>query len=196
MMKFRPVYRLLILLLLLPVVSCAHVISRELREQADPAVTVGQVMRSPEGYKGKNVLWGGEIVKTANQEDGSSVVEVVQKPLDWGEEPKDTAASEGRFLIRVGNFLDPYTYRQGRKITAAGEVQGIATGPLNGIEYRYPLIAGKQVYIWPIYPYGGYYYGTPYGYPFGAYYSPFFYRPYYFRPFRGGHFHGGGRRGR
>ena len=174
--------RLHILLLLFPVLlmmGCAHVISKDLRGKADPSLTFGQVHQNPNAYKGKLVVWGGEIVQTENQKDGTTQIEVFQKPLGWRGEPKDTGYSEGRFLMLAEKYLDPYLFRRGRKITVAGEIQGEKIKLLGEMDYRYPVVSSKQIYLWPVYyypPYPYYYYYDPWwGYPywwggFGFYY--------------------------
>jgi outer membrane lipoprotein len=150
---------LLVLISFLFAAGCAHVISRNLRDQVNPLLTFRQVRQNPNEYKGKIVLWGGEIIRTINQKDGSTLIEVLQRPLDRGEEPDRSWASEGRFLVLENSFLDPYIYRTGRKITVAGEIEGERTQPLGEMDYRYPLLLGKEIYVWK-----DYYYRYPYDY--------------------------------
>jgi outer membrane lipoprotein len=170
-------FQLLFLIIFLS--GCAHVISKDLRGKADPSLTFGQVHQNPNAYKGKLVVWGGEIVQTENLKDGTTQIEVFQKPLGWRGEPKDTGYSEGRFLILTEQYLDPYLFRRGRKITVAGEIQGEKIKPLGEMDYRYPVVSSKQIYLWPVYyypPYPYYHYYDPWwGYPywwgrFGFYY--------------------------
>jgi outer membrane lipoprotein len=135
--------------------GCAP-ISKELRAEADQTLTFQQVFENPEAYKGKMVIWGGEIIRTLNQKDKTTLIEVLQKPLGWRGEPKRTDASGGRFLVLVEAFLDPHTYGKGRAITVAGEILGEKIRPLGEIEYRYPLLVSKQIHLWwehyPRYP--------------------------------------------
>jgi len=102
-----------ILLLLLPLFlsGCAHVISKDLRNTADLSLTLAHVRQNPEAYKGKTVVWGGEIIRTENQSDGMTLIEVFQRPLNFRGGPKETVASEGRFLALVDKYLDPYLFR-------------------------------------------------------------------------------------
>jgi outer membrane lipoprotein len=186
-MKIRFQWFLLFLLVFL-FSGCAHVISRDLRAKSDPSLTLAQVHQNPEASKGKWVVWGGEIIETVNQKDETTLIEVFQSPLDWMGEPKNTTYSEGRFLVLTDNYLDPYVFREGKKITVAGEITGEKTKLLGEMEYRYPLLLGKQLYLWPeyysrLYPY--YYYGPRWVYPswgwgFGFNYF-LFPRHYYYR---------------
>jgi outer membrane lipoprotein len=177
-MKNRFLWMLFLsLILLLP--GCAHVIKKDLRTQSDPSLTLAQVRQNPDAFKGKMVVWGGEIIETVNQQDGTTQIEVFQKPLGWRGQPRDTTYSEGRFLVLADYYLDPYVYRAGRKITVAGDIQGEKIKPLGQMDYRYPLLLSKQIYFWPEYYYRPYPYayydpwwwGYPYwGWSFGVHY--------------------------
>ena len=172
-----------LLILFLPVLllsGCAPVISKGLREQAAKTLTFEEVFQNPEAYKGEIVIWGGEIVKTTNQKDRMTLLEIVQRPLDWQEEPESAGSSEGRFLVLVEKVLDPHIYRNGRLITVAGQILGEKTQLLGEMEYRYPLLLSKQTYLWRTYPYY-------YPYPYYPYYPWGYYYPYY--RWRWGYYH-------
>ncbi len=160
---------LILLLSIFSLSGCAHVISKDLRAKSDPSLTLSQVRNNPEAFKGKMVVWGGEIIETLNLKEGTTQVEVFQRSLGWRGEPKETAISEGRFLILSDQYLDPYLFRKGRKITVAGEILGEKTKAIGEMDYRYPLISSKQIYLWPEY----YYYPYPY------YYDPWWPYPYW-----------------
>ncbi len=140
-------------------------ISRQLRSEVDKTLTFQQVFQNPEAYKGKIVIWGGEVVETINQKDGTTLIVVLQRPLDWTEEPT-FKRSEGRFIVLVSGYVDPYIFRRGRRITVAGEIQGRKVMRLGDLEYPYPLLQNKQIYLWGEY----YYYPAPYPYPYYPYY--------------------------
>ena len=165
-MKSRLKWFLLLSLILLS--GCAHVISKDLRTKSDLFLTLSQVRQNPKTFKGKWVVWGGEIIETVNQKEGATQIEVFQRPLGWRGEPKETTASEGRFLILADQYLDPYVFRRGKKITVAGEMIGEKIKPLGEMDYRYPLVSSKEIYLWPEYDYQPYpYYGPGWGYPYG-----------------------------
>lgn len=162
-----------LLILLLFLFGCAHVISKELRTRSEPSLTLGQVRQNLEAFKGKMVLWGGEIIETTNLKDASTQIEVFQMPLGWRGEPKAKAFSEGRFLVLTDRTLDPHLYRKGRKVTVAGEILGEKMKPLGEMEYRYPLLLAKEIHLWPEYA------SSPYPYydydPWWYYYGPRWY---------------------
>ena len=127
--------------------SCATAISKDQLQTVDPAITFPALLKNPEGFKGKNVLLGGQIVNTQVKE-GETWVEVLQKPLDWQQQPKDTDESLGRFLIRFSDFRDPAIYAAGRKITVLGEVLGRKVLPLKELEYSYPVLVPRESHLW------------------------------------------------
>ena len=182
-MKFKD-SGILLLLFLLFLSGCSHVISKDLRNTANLSLTLAQVKERPEAYKSKTVVWGGEIIQTENQKDGTTLIEVFQRPLSSRGEPKETVASEGRFLALVDKYLDPYLFRRGKKITVAGEIRGEKIRPLGEMDYRYPLLLAKEMHLWEYYYYPYYYphsYYDPwwfgYPYPYGWRFN--FYYPYY-----------------
>ena len=181
-MKFFPLF-----FLALFISGCAHVISKDLRSHSDLSLTLKQVYQNTNAYKGKSVVWGGEIIETVNQKDGTTQIEVFQRPLGWRGELKETLASEGRFLILADKYLDPYIFRRGRKITVAGEIQEEKIKPLGEMDYRYPLLLSKQIHLWeeyyyyPVYYYPYYYYDPWWGYPYGWWGFGYYYRHHHHR---------------
>jgi outer membrane lipoprotein len=163
--------------------GCGHVISQDLRLRADPRVTFAAVYKNPEAFTGSFVIWGGEIVGATNPADGTTSIEVFQRPLSFSEQPDVMQPSEGRFVVATEQYVDTYPLKEGRRITVAGEVAGAVTRPLGDMEYRYPLVAGKELYLWPEYycpqdypPFNAYFRGPfgpwppyPYWYPYGLY---------------------------
>ncbi len=128
--------------------GCAHVISKEVLKEVDKNATFAQVARDPDAYKGKTVLFGGAIIETKNLADNSRIV-VLQHPLDSRDRPAAGDVSEGRFIVIASGFFDPAIYSPGRKITVAGKVVGKEKRPLGEIEYTYPLIEKRELYLWP-----------------------------------------------
>ena len=161
---------LLLVLLVVSISGCGHVISKEIRKDSNPSLALRQVSQNPNAYQGKKVIWGGAIINIFQQEGGASQIEVYQRPLGWRGAPMDTAPSEGRFLVLADQYLDPYLYQGGKKVTVAGELTGETIKPLGEMDYRYPLLSSKQIHVWSEYHY--------YRYPYD-YYDPWLYGPYY-----------------
>ncbi len=173
------------------VVGCAYgtrAIPEDLKVQITPGVTFREVIRNPGFSIGKTVLWGGTIFKTTVNE-GGTVLEVLQKPLDHRDRPLRTDESGGRFLvIRIDAFLDPAIYREGREVTVFGEITEERRLPVGEMIYAYPYLVASYIHLWRKRPlpgerYAGIPYGYPYLYPYGPY-PPYYYpHPYGFRPF-------------
>ena len=141
--------------------GCAPVISKQLREQVAKELTLSVVLKDPEAYKGKTVLWSGVIISSVNLKEGT-MIEVLQKPADMQGKPKDVDESQGRFLALYLGYLDVAIYNGGRKVTVAGEVQGKKIQRLGEIEYTYPLISAKEIHLWPVEKEERIYYPCPY----------------------------------
>jgi len=157
--------------------GCAHVISQESRALVDPAITFSSLRAAPDAHAGKYVLLGGVIAGVQNEKDGSRL-EVVQTPLDSDDLPEETShSSGGRFLALSPSFLDPMVYKQGRRVTLVGQVEGKRDLPIDQVQYTYPVVLIREIHVWkkseietPYYPPPGYYYdpfwwGPPYAYP-------------------------------
>lgn len=141
-----PLFVTMVAMLLL--VGCAHVISKQVLNEVDKNATFAQVAKDPDAYKGKTVLFGGAIIETKNLAD-KTVITVLQHPLGSRGQPAAGDVSEGRFIVTTPGFIDPAIYSQGRKITVAGRVVGKEKRPLGEIEYTYPVIEKRELYLWP-----------------------------------------------
>jgi outer membrane lipoprotein len=133
-------------MILVLVSGCVNVISRGVLHEVDREITFSALMKSPNAYQGRVALLGGIIVNTINKQEGT-LLEVYQTRLDRGR-PVDTDRSEGRFLALYQGYLDSEIYKQGRKVTLAGTVQGEKVQQLGEIEYHYPYLIIKEIYLW------------------------------------------------
>ena len=152
-------YSYFLLILFILISGCAHVISNDLRAKVDQSINFNEVFQNPNAYKGKIVLWGGEIIQTLPQKDGTTLIEVLQWPLGWRGEPKRTVSFHGKFLVLVKEHLDPSLYQIRERITVAGEILGEMQGDkiehLTERAYRYPILLSQQLHLWKdsYYPY-------------------------------------------
>ena len=134
--------------LLLSVCGCTSVISEGLRREVSEEITFGQVMENPDAHKGKVIILSGIILDAKNVKEGT-LMEILQKPARDNGRPKDDDSTEGRFLGLHPGFLDVAVYGYGREVTIGGEVTGKKSLPLGEIEYTYPVISIKEIYLWP-----------------------------------------------
>ena len=177
-MKIQPLIKLLLLGPLLALVAgCAtYPISKNLRVQAR-RVTFTQAIQNPGAVRGTTVIWGGRIVRTANNTNGAAIY-VMMLPLNSDEWPEPRAGSPGRFIARSPQFLDPDLLARGRLVTIAGTLNGVESGRVQQAPYTYPVLNVEEVHIWRRvrHPYGGWFYPNVYsgwGYPggYGAYWG-------------------------
>ena len=139
---------LFFMIMVLLMVGCASVISEKTMEEVDRNVKFDQLLKNPDDYIGKTVLFGGSVIKTENL-SGKTIIFVLQRPLEFRNKPTSKDISKGRFIITIPGFLDPEIYKAGRKVTVAGSVTGKDVRQLNKIDYTYPVIAKKEIYLWP-----------------------------------------------
>jgi len=167
--------RSIILLVILLVTGCAPVISKPLREQVDKTLAFRHVFKDPEAHKGSVVVWAGVIIESKNTKEGT-LIEILQRPADFFGAPEESDRTEGRFLALYSSYLDIAVYSKGREVTVGGEVEGKRVMPLGEIQYSYPLVHAKEIYLWPdmskerLAPY-------PYPYSPWGWYDPFW-RPW------------------
>jgi outer membrane lipoprotein len=124
------------------------VISREVLKEVDQSIRFEELLKNPQAYRGRTVLLGGSIIETQNLPEKTLIV-VLQRSLGFRKEPAADGGSKGRFIVSVPGFLDPAIYRPRRRVTVVGSVSGEEVRPLGEIEYTYPIITKRELYIWP-----------------------------------------------
>ncbi len=139
--------KIFILCLLLLTSACAPVISQKTMSGVDKSISFAALHKNPDVYKGKIVIFGGQIIATTVKAD-ETWIEVLQRPLNYRQKPLDTDQSSGRFLVRFQGFLDPSIYAYGRKLTVAGKVEGKIVRPLKEFNYTYPVLIAEEHYLW------------------------------------------------
>src|SRR5215475_14153690 len=127
--------------------GCIAVMSAQVRQQADRTLAFGQLYATPEAYTGRTVILGGYIVRIWNV-PGVTFLDVLQRPLDADDRPILAQQSEGRFIIRCAQYLDPLTYSAGRMVTVAGRILGTYTDTEGERDIAYPLLASVELYLW------------------------------------------------
>ena len=159
--KMKTYFSFLVSIIILTI-SCSP-FSKEVMRQVDEIKPFREIKKAPELYLNKTVLWGGVIIETMSKKD-EALIKVIQTELDMGKRPHDLDISGGRFLVRYPGFLDPAIYEKGREITVVGKIVGKELIPLGEVQYTYPVILSKEIYLWskpspfiPIFPPSWYY---------------------------------------
>jgi outer membrane lipoprotein len=140
-------FQLVFVFILGGLLGCQAAVSSEIRAQVDETLTFEQVFSNPEQYRGKLILWGGEIIGTRNTQEGA-MVEVLERPLGADERPGPGELPRGRFLVAHKGFLDPAVYSRGREITVVGAVIGKRLQTLDETEYTYPVVEDRELVLW------------------------------------------------
>ncbi len=123
------------------------------------------------------VRWGGDVVKVSNFND-HTLIEIIYRPLDSSSAPRTTGQSDGRFLARINQFIDPENAKPGRRITVRGVLGDWRTDKIGEFDYQYPLVSVEEYKIWPKQKPRPPRYRDPYwGYPY--WYDPFWGYPFY-----------------
>lgn len=134
--------------------SSQRIVPESMEPLVDRTVSFRDLLASPESYHGRVLVLGGEVLKAKQLRD-STQIELLQLPLEDGEEPSlDRQQSQGRFLASQQEFLDPATVAEGTRVTIVGEVSGAKTDRLDDVKYRYPTLIVKHLYAWPVQSYG------------------------------------------
>ncbi len=128
--------------------GCTYAISPDLARQADKTISFESLERDPESYKGKLVILGGIITQTTPLKQGT-LIEVLQKPLDYWGKPQRTDLTGGKFLVHYTSYLDPLIYAPEREITVAAEIEGLRSKALGDVEYSYPVVLSRELKLWP-----------------------------------------------
>lgn len=128
-------------------IAACSPISKELKRDVNPAVTMAQLVQNPEKFRGETVLLGGRIINS-NVKKNETVLEILHFPLDYQDRPDPSIQSEGRFLVTYDRYLDPAIFAAGRAVTVVGRVAGVQTGYIGPVEYAYPVVAGRTIHLW------------------------------------------------
>lgn len=135
---------ILLPLLVVLLQGCSYAVSRDLVKKADRTIPFEALIADPDAYARKIVILGGVIVLTRNLKKGT-LIEVIQKELDYWGEPKRTEKTGGRFLVFHQGTLDPLVFTPGRELTVAGEVAGAKLDNLVQNPAGYPIIVVKEL---------------------------------------------------
>jgi starvation-inducible outer membrane lipoprotein len=181
-------YRFIIpaVLVSLVLICCAPVLRKDVMDLSTRDVSLADIRRDPDTYKGQIFTFGGIIVSTTITAEGS-LVEALYVRVDSRGYFDKISSSDGRFLAlfpQESGFLDPMIFRSKREITLAAEFIGMRIGTIDETEYPYPFFIIVDLYLWEersAYSYPPPYYG-PYPYYWGGY--PYWWgHPYWRTPF-------------
>lgn len=138
--------RLLCLAVSLLLVGCSSVPPAVYSSPAGD-VALSRVIVDVDRYAGNTVRWGGKIIMVSNEESHSDL-QIVQLPLNTFGHPIATEPSQGRFIARSPDFLDPEIYREGLMVTFIGRISGSQTLQVDRRTLVLPVIEISESHLW------------------------------------------------
>ena len=109
-------------------------IPKTLEPQIDKTVTFAEVLASPNSYKGRLIVIGGQLLKAERLKEGMQV-ELLQLPLNEDHIPTTVLTkSQGRVMALHQELLDPATLTPGMMVTFVSEVTGAVTEKLDEVD--------------------------------------------------------------
>ncbi len=165
------------------VLGACSTVSDQFAQSVPGSPELAQVLTSDKTYQGLQVRWGGVILSVRNEET-SSLIEVLQQPLLHNGRPNTTGLSQGRFLIKVNEFVDPEVYTPKKSITVIGILSGSKTEKVGEFDYDFPIVISQMgnYRLWQQQPPVRYYQADPF-------YDPYWHRPSYYYPYRPSYYH-------
>ena len=134
--------------LVLMLISCAGGISQQARDQITYVGPFADVQRDSAKYQGETMLLGGKVIETATRMGASEMV-VLQLETGSRDRPKDNDQSQGRFLVRSAQFIDPAIFPLGTLVTVVGRLKGSEVRLIGEMSYAYPVIDIIEIKKWP-----------------------------------------------
>ena len=119
-------------------------------------------------YVGKTVILGGYILGTKLEVEnlsGETIIDILQAPLSFQDEPKSKGQSEGKLIISHKGYLEPQAHSKNRKITVSGTFAGCM-----GEKIKICKIESREIYVWPEYIYNPPFYDPGSSYYWYKYY--------------------------
>lgn len=134
-----------VLIILMLLCSCS-VISRPMKKEAGAKVDFNQLVKFTDGYLGQTIILGGYVIEVENNEE-TTLITVLQAPLDVTDSPLSRDKSQGRFIVTVDGFLDPAVYEKDRSITVAGIVQLPIHKNIGTKQVKYINIKSREIFL-------------------------------------------------
>ena len=113
-----------------------------------PFANITPLAAQTQNFAGNKVRWGGTIASVTPRKS-ETCFQVVSHSLDSMARPEEEDKSDGRFMACSPGFYDPAIYAAGREVTVVGMLQPSVSGKIGEYDYRFPLIAADQIYLWP-----------------------------------------------
>jgi len=107
---------------------------------------------SPEAYQANPVKdlvvrWTGFVVEVENKNDHSCLTIMAKVPDQLGRPSKRVRLDQGRFIACKPKFLEPAFFKN-KAVTITGPVKKLVNKKLDEMDYAYPLVDARVIYVW------------------------------------------------
>jgi len=107
---------------------------------------------SPNSYKthpveNLNIRWTGFVIDVENKKDHSCLTITAKVADEVGRPSRSMRIDQGRFIACKPTFLEPQSFLK-RAVTITGPVKRVVSKPLDEMDYQYPLVDAKVIYVW------------------------------------------------
>jgi len=127
--------------------GCTSVLTEKVLRDSEPRLAFQEVRQTPNKYLGRMVVFGGTLIQIETHKEGSWI-EILQRPLDGRLKPHMDDRSDGRFLVKTDQLLEPEEFTKNRLITVAGIIAAPETRKLGSMEYHYPVLQLEEYQLW------------------------------------------------
>jgi outer membrane lipoprotein len=136
------------ILLILGIAGCAGGISKQVRSQVTFFGPFKELQQNPERFRGEMMMFGGKIIETQALGNGTEII-VLHLELNASNRPDDNDQSQGRYVVRSDQFIDPAIYPPGTLVTVAGRLLESEARQIGQMSYHYPVIDLEEIKKWP-----------------------------------------------
>jgi outer membrane lipoprotein len=126
--------------------GCAGV-SKQAKSQVTFQGAFSEIQSNPDPHQNEVTMLGGKIVEIKSAQNESEIT-VLQMPLAYNDRPRNEEASQGRFLVRYDQFLDPAIFEIGKYLTVVGRINGREDRLIGEYMYTYPVLAPIETKLW------------------------------------------------
>lgn len=107
---------------------------------------------SPKAYQAKpidnlRVRWTGFVVDVENNDKHSCLIVRAKVPDATGRPSRHVRVDQGRFMACKPTFLEPMSFIR-KPVTVTGTVKRLVTKKIDELDYAYPLVDAKVIYVW------------------------------------------------
>ena len=138
--------RMLVVLMISMLLCSCSVISRPMKKEAGAKVNLRHIAEYTDRYLGQTIILGGYIIEVENNEE-TTLITVLQAPLDVSDSPLSRDKSQGRFIVSVDGFLDPAVYEKDRSITVAGIVEPTIHRNIGTKQVKYIKVKSREIFL-------------------------------------------------